>query len=86
MDNGPKVRGVEEHFMGTPDGVMAPVDDLMDEIGSVDQAKEKDIDNHIIASAILGVDVAEVYSPERVNDVAKRHGPTAGLLLDPTNA
>ena len=61
MDDGPKVRRVEEDFMGTPDGVIAQVDDLMDEIGSVDRAKEKDIDNHIIASAVLGVDITEVY-------------------------
>ena len=32
---------------------MAPVDDLMDEIGSVDRAKGKEIENHFIASAIL---------------------------------
>ena len=62
MDEGPKVRRVQEHFMGTPDGVMAPVDDLMDEIGSLDRAKEKEIDDHIISSAILGVDIREVYS------------------------
>ena len=82
MDDGPKVRRVEEHFMGTPDGVMAPVDDLTNEIGSVDRAKGKDIDTHIIASATLGVDITEVYFPERVKDVAKRHGLMAGSSLD----
>ena len=85
MDDGPKARRVDEHFMGTPDGVMAPVDDLMDEIRSADRAKEKDTDHNIIASAILGVDIREVYSPERVNDVAKRHGLAAGSPLDLTN-
>ena len=85
MDDGTKVRRVEEHFMGTPDGVMAPVDDLMDEIGSLDRAKEKEIDDHIISSAILGADITEVYSPERVNDVARRHGLVAGSSLDLTN-
>ena len=64
MDEGPKVRRVEEHFMGTPDGVMAPVDDLMNEIGSIDRAKENEIDDHIISSAILGVDITEVLSGE----------------------
>ena len=64
--------------MGTPDGVMAPADALMDKIGSADRAKEKEIDNHIIASAIFGVDITEVYSLERVNGVAKRHGLVAG--------
>ena len=78
MDDGPKVRRVEEHFMGTPDGVMAPVDDLMDEIGSLDRAKEKEIDEHIISSAILGVDVMEVYSPGDM-------GLIAGSSLDLTN-
>ena len=85
MDDGPKVRRVEEHLMGTPDGVMAPVGYLMDEIGSLDRAKEKDIDKHIISSAILGVDITEVYSPEGVNDVARRHGLIAGSSLDLTN-
>ena len=85
MDDGPKVKRVEEHFMGTPDGGMAPVDDLMDEIGSLERAKEKDIDDHISSSAILGVDITEVYSSERANDVAGRHGLTAGSSLDLTN-
>ena len=35
MDDGPNVRRVDGHFMGTPDSVMALVDDLMDDIGSV---------------------------------------------------
>ena len=85
MDDGPKARRVDEHFLGTTDGVMAPVDDLMDEIGSVDRAKEMVINNHIIASAILGVDITEVYFPERVNDVAKRRELTPGSSLDRTN-
>ena len=71
--------------MGTPDGGMAQVDDLMDEIVSIDRAKEKEIDNHVIASAVIGVDITEAYFPERVNDVARRHGLTAGSSLDLTN-
>ena len=43
------------------------------------------IDNHIIASAILGVDITEVYSPERVNEVAKRQDLVPGSSLDLTN-
>ena len=43
------------------------------------------VDNHIIASAILGVDITEVYSPERVNEVAKRHGLVPGSSLALTN-
>ena len=65
MDDGPNVRRVEAHFMGTLDAVMPPVDDLTDEIGSVDRSKEEEIDNNIIASAILRVDITEIYSPER---------------------
>ena len=82
MDAGPKVRRVNEHFLGTTDGVMAPVDDLMDEIGSVDRAKEQDIDHHIIASAIFRMDITEVYFAERVDDVAQRHRLTPGSSLD----
>ena len=43
------------------------------------------IDNHIIASAILGVDFTEVYPQERVNEVAKKHGLVPGSSLDLTN-
>ena len=32
------------------------------------------IDNHIIASLILGVDITDVYSPKHVNKFAKRYG------------
>ena len=42
--------------------MITPVDDRMDEIGCVYRARGKDIDNHIIAAAILGVDITEVYS------------------------
>ena len=64
---------------------MAQVDDRMNEIGSIDRAKENHIDNHMIASAILGVDTTEVYSPERVNGVARRYGRTAELSPKLTN-
>ena len=71
--------------MGTPDCMTAPVDNLMDKISSVDRAKDKYTDNHMIASAIFGVDIKEVYSPERVKDVAKRYGLTPGSSLEPTD-
>ena len=43
------------------------------------------VDRHIIASTILGVDITEVYSPERVNEVARKCGLTPGSSLDLTN-
>ena len=43
------------------------------------------IDNHIIVSVFLTVDITQVYSPERVNDVAKRHGTVPGSSLDITS-
>ena len=46
---------------------------------SMKQMKETErVDNHIIASLILGVDVTELYSPECLNDAAKRHGLVPG--------
>ena len=48
--------------MGTPDGVMAPTEDLVDKTISDGRARATDIDNHITASAILG-DITEVDSP-----------------------
>ena len=45
--------------------------DYLDEV--IKEQKERDdTDKHIIATCILGVDITEVYSPERVNEVAKR--------------
>ena len=40
----------------------------------------------ILAAAILGVDITEVYSPERVANVAQRFGLRAGSSFDLTNA
>ena len=50
-----------------------------------DKKDQDDEDKRIVASVILGVDITEVYSPERVNQVAKRWGLTPGSSLDLTN-
>ena len=34
--------------------------------------KQDDVDKHIIASWIFGVDITEIYSPDRINEVARR--------------
>ena len=44
-----------------------------------------EIDRKILAAAILGVDITEVYSPERVAKVAQRFGLKAGSSFDLTN-
>ena len=44
-----------------------------------------EIDRKIVVSFILGVDVTEVFSPERVAKVAQRIGLTAGSSFDLTN-
>ena len=44
-----------------------------------------EIDRRIMASVILGVDITEVFSPERVAEVAKRYGLVAGSSFDLTN-
>ena len=50
-----------------------------------DKKKQDDIEKRILASRILGVDVTEVYSPARVNEVAERWGRKPGLCMDLTN-
>ena len=44
-----------------------------------------DEDRKILAMVILGVDITEVYSPERIATVAKEFGLTAGSSMDLTN-
>ncbi len=44
-----------------------------------------EIDRKLLAAAILGVDIAEVYSPERVPKVAAKFGLRAGSSFDLTN-
>ena len=53
------------------------------EDGTLDGLKE--VDRVILAAAILGVDVTEAYSPERVALVAKRFGLATGSSMELTN-
>ena len=47
-------------------------------------ARDREI-NRLISRAISGVDITEVYSPERVNQVARRMGLMAGMSMDLVN-
>ena len=42
-------------------------------------------EGNILASVIMGVDITEVFSPERVAQVARRFGLTSGSSMDLTN-
>ena len=44
-----------------------------------------EVDRNILAAAILGVDITEVYAPERVAKVAQQFGFRAGSSVDLTN-
>ena len=44
-----------------------------------------EIDRNILAAAIMGVDITEVFSPERVAQVAKIFGSAARSSMDLTN-
>ena len=55
-----------------------------DEIADIEISSLNIIDRKIIAAAILGVDITEVYSPERVAQVAGKYGLTAGTSMDLT--
>ena len=44
-----------------------------------------EVDRKIRAAAIMGVDITEVFSPERVAQVAKQFGLIAGSSMDITN-
>ena len=53
---------------------------------AIDEKKDQDeADRHILASCILGVDLTEVYSPERINEVVRRWGLRPGSSMDLTN-
>ena len=52
-------------------------DDMLDSMN--------EIDRKFLAAPILGVDITEVYSPERVAKVAARFGLRAGSSFDLTN-
>jgi hypothetical protein len=44
-----------------------------------------DADKKILSAAIMGVDITEIYSPERVAKVVKKFGLFSGLSMDLTN-
>ena len=72
----------------SPDGSMDSGDGIdIDSIGKAldDKKAEDKIDSKIIASFLFGVDITEVYSPERVNKVVKKWGLVPGSSLDLTN-
>ena len=72
----------------SPDGSMDNGDGIdIDSIEKVllEKKKEDEVDRNIIASCIFGVDITEVYSPERINQVAKRWGLVPGSSMDLTN-
>ncbi len=43
------------------------------------------IDRKILSSSIMGVDITEIYSPERVAQVARQFGLVSGSSMDLTN-
>jgi hypothetical protein len=59
---------------------MASDDEADQMMSSLDE-----IDRRILASIIMGADVTEVFSPERVNRLATKFGLTPGASLDLTN-
>ena len=44
-----------------------------------------EVDRKILAASILGVDITEVHSPERIAKVARKFGLQAGSSFDLTN-
>jgi len=44
-----------------------------------------EIDRKILSSSIMGVDITEIYSPERVAQVARKFGLVSGSSMDLTN-
>ena len=71
---GGESHGSGEHVAGV---FMDEPDDDMSDLHSVDK--------RILASVILGVDLTEVFSPVRVNQVAAKFGLNPGSSLDLTN-
>lgn len=60
-------------------------DDVPREIGDANMDLLDEVDKNILASIILGVDICEVFSPERVNAMVRKFGLTPGSSLDLTN-
>ena len=64
-----------------PDTKLRKLEDVDDDM--LDSTDE--VDRKILAAAILGVDITEVYSPEMVAKVAQKFSLGAGSSLDLTN-
>lgn len=47
--------------------------------------KEQDLENYMCKITTIGMDVAEIYSPERVTKMAREIGLSAGWAMDITN-
>ena len=71
-----------ESDAATADMATGPDDDFEAEMQDIDNMEL--VDRKITADTILGVDITEVYSPERVAKVAKRYGLAAGSSMDLT--
>ena len=56
----------------------------IDSVATKKMKETEKIDNHIFDLFILGVDITEVYSLDRGDEVAKRHGLVPGSSLDLT--
>ena len=65
------------NYFPTPDVSIEEASNAMDVVGEVDQ--------RILAMAIRGVDITEVYSPERVAKTCSRFGLSPGSSMDLTN-
>ena len=65
-------------------GLSRPADDDDFEAQMQDIDNMEVVDRKIIVATILGVDIIEVYSLERVAKVAKRNGLVAGSSMDLT--
>ena len=84
--NGAEVGGQDRDTgmeVGSPDSAQGSAD------GNVDMdslfATLSDEERRIVSSVILGADLTELYSPERVNKLAGKFGLTPGHSLDLTN-
>ena len=49
-----------------------------------DMSCMNEVDRKILASAILGVDITEIFSPERMAKVAREYGLVPGSFMDLT--
>ena len=78
QDKKPRPRSPTISYRTDADSVGSQMDDT-----SIDMLD--DVDKKILSASILGVDITEVYSPERVARVAKKFGIVSGSSMDLTN-